>query len=208
MTLYEEDMEISSLKVLLLNIAVILTMCLTVLAESAKPSVSIAINGPPSTKAGSATKVNIIVTNTSNSTNVFAHGYPDQGEFDFDFNVLSSEGKPVADTRYMKAVKGKDQGPGPQLVINTRFLSTRLEPGKTLKASADLSKLFDLAPGKYTVQLSRFENAHSEYTNFPMNRDTDLHRPEGSQPLQPQPQPVRPRGAMVKSNTITITVTP
>jgi hypothetical protein len=148
------------------------------------------------------------VTNTSKRTIVFARGYPDQGEFDFDFNVLSLEGTPVSETRYMKSVKGEDQGSGPQLVINTRVWATRLEPGEALKCSADLNKLFDLAPAKYTVQLSRFENTHSEYTNFPTNRDTDLHPPEGSQPVQPQPQPARPRGAMAKSNTITLTVVP
>jgi hypothetical protein len=170
-------MESASLKVLLLNIAVILTVSLTATAESAKPYFSVTISAQQSVKASGAAIVNIAVTNMSKSTTAFSSGFA--GEFERDFNVLASDGRQAPETRYMKAVKGQDQGPGPQLVINTRSLSTRLAPGEALKFSADLNKLFDLAPGKYTVQLSHFENAWAEHP-----------------------------GAMAKSNTISITVIP
>lgn len=173
-------MESSSLKVLLLNITVVLLLSLTVSAEGAKPYFSVTISAPQSIKAGAEAIVNIAVTNTSNSATVFSDGHSeDQGEFECDFNVLTSEGKSAPETRYMKAVKGEDQGPGPQLVISTKSLSTRLAPGQALKFTADINKLFDLAPGKYTVQLSRFESAGAEHP-----------------------------GVTVKSNTITVTVVP
>jgi hypothetical protein len=173
-------MESASLKVLLLNIAVVLTVSLTALAESTKPYFSVTISAPQRVKAGGAAIVSIAVTNTSKSTTAFSSGFrEDQGEFECDFNVLASDGKQAPETRYMKAIKGKDQGPGPQLVTNTKSLSTRLAPGEALKFSADLNKLFDLAPGKYTVQLSHFESAWAEHP-----------------------------GAVVKSNTIILTIVP
>lgn len=173
-------MKSSSLKVLLLIIVVGSLVSLTVGGKSAKPYFSVTISAPQAVKVGSAAILNIAVTNTSSTTTPFSSGYgEDQGEFGCDFSVLTAEGKPAPETRYMKAVEGKDQGPGPQLVISTRSLSTRLAPGESMKFRADLNKLFDLEPGKYTVQLSRFESAWEG-------------RPE----------------AVVKSNTITITVTP
>lgn len=174
-------MKSSSIKALVLTtIAVFSLMSVPAFGKGAKPYFSVTISAPGSVKAGSAAIVNIAVTNTSSSTIAFSSGYrEDQGEFGCDFSVVTSEGKPAPETRYMKAVKGKNQGPGSQLVISTKSLSTRLAPGEAMKFRADLNKLFDLQPGKYTVQLSHFERAWADH-------------PE----------------AVEKSNTITLTVVP
>lgn len=56
-----------------------------------------------------------------------------------------------------EAIEGKDPHTSPHLVAEPRwpYLPTPLSPGETLKVGIDLATLFDLKPGKYTVQLGR-----------------------------------------------------
>jgi hypothetical protein len=98
------------------------------------------------------------------------------------------------------------KGPGPQFVKPTYL---KLAPGETLKLSIDLYKMFELTPGKYTVRLSRFENAFALYGSD-RREDTDLGPNHKIDPHPPVPiyEPSPNSNLEVKSNTLTITVGP
>jgi hypothetical protein len=84
-----------------------------------------------------------------------------------------------------------------------------LKPGETLKISVDLCKMFELPPSRYTVQLSRFENAFALYGSG-RREDTDLGPDHKIDPHPPVPiyEPSPNSNLEVKSNTITLTVIP
>jgi hypothetical protein len=123
--------------------------------QSIAPALAITITGPTIVKVGSRAKIDIVVTNQSNRTILYGSDSPGHGERNFIFDVRDSFGKPATKTQYFKAVTGEDQGPGPQIMILGKLVEFSLKPGGTVKDTANLSELFDLKPGKYTVQLSR-----------------------------------------------------
>jgi hypothetical protein len=178
-------------------------------AQKTRPEFSIAISAPPIVKVGTPISVKITVTNTSN--HVIAFDRWDVGQRDFNIEIVDLQGNPAPSTKYMKATRGEDQGPGPQVVFAGSLVQTDLKPGEALKETADLKELFDLEPGKYTVHLWRrdFQEGHvtSGVTTKP--EDMDLSKPPQEGISQPNPPraAAKPK-AVAKSNMITITVTP
>lgn len=194
-------------RVLLLYIAVILTISSTVLSEGSKLSFAITIKAPQSVKAGSKAFVDVKVTNVSNHVVSFGLVDVTRGEFDFDFEVRDSQGNLASETKYARAVKGEDQGIGSRIVIMTQSAQPDLKPGETLQFRADLSELFDLKPGKYTVQLTRAEGAYL-FSSSQQREDTDLKASHNvlHPPVLAVPSPKN--NLQVKSNMISIAVVP
>jgi hypothetical protein len=125
-------MKSSSIKVLLLTVAVLSPMSVAVFGKGGKPYLSVTISAAGSVKAGTVAIVNIAVTNTSSSAIAFSSGYrEDQCEFGCDFSALAAEGKAAPKTRYMNAVYGKNQGPGPQLDISGKFIIHAFGAGRS-----------------------------------------------------------------------------
>ena len=177
---------------------VALAMVVTGLAQDAKPSFSITISAPERVKVGSAIELSIIVKNIADHPIVLGSDGLTHNETNFTYDVRDSAGNVPADTPYMK-------GPGPQFVKPTY---SKVAPGETLKLSIDLCKMFEFTPGKYTVQLSRFENAFALYGSLKRG-DADSgakHDAEQHPPVIYEPSPNS--NLEVKSNAITVTVGP
>jgi hypothetical protein len=175
-------------------------------AQHTTPAFSIVITSPKSVKSGASALLDVSVTNNTNHKIAFGLEDVTRAEFNFDFEVRDSRGNLVPESRYMKAVKLEDQGPGPRMVVTTRVAQPDLKPGQTLTTQADLSKLFQLEPGTYSVQLSRAEGAHSFV--LPQSReDTDLQPAKSASPAESL-RPLPPMGMVAKSNKITIAVIP
>jgi hypothetical protein len=155
-------------------------------SQTVRPSFSITITAPATIKEGAQAKVEIEVKNTSNHTITFGADDLSHSEKNFAFEVRDSAGKLAPETRYMKAVNGEEQGPGPRMVILNHLGSVTLKAGETLKGSANLTELFELQPGQYTVQLWRVEGDH----------------------MIIDPAKPRPIGATVKSNVVSVSVNP
>jgi hypothetical protein len=98
------------------------------------------------------------------------------------------------------------KGPGPQF---GKVTYSKLKPGEALKLSIDLCKMFELTPGKYTVQLSRSENAFAMY-GWERREYTDLGPNHKAAPGPPPPiyEPSPNTNLEVKSNMITVSVVP
>jgi hypothetical protein len=98
------------------------------------------------------------------------------------------------------------KGPGPQF---GKVTYSKLKPGEALKLSIDLCKMFELTPGKYTVQLSRSENAFAMH-GWERREYTDLGPNHKAAPGPPPPiyEPSPNTNLEVKSNMITVSVVP
>jgi len=158
-----------------------LALTTAALGQNAKPSFSITISGPSEVKAGAASYVDIVVENISSHQIMF--GWDGRGErhaqscFAIDIHDLAGK-VPAYIPDYRKQAH----------YMNVMY--THLEPGEKLTFRLDLHEVFELTPGKYTVQLSRHENAFATYGPDWKN--------------EPSPN----SNLKVDSNTITMTVTP
>jgi hypothetical protein len=185
---------------LIVALAAILSLAHISLARDGKAEFSIVISAPQSVKAGSFVAVDAILTNISDHDIKLDDDA--NGERNLDLEVRDSQGTPPAETLYLKAIRGESQGPGPTaLVLTPKYIIRDLKPGETSKEGARLSQVFDLKPGTYKVTFRR-----PDYHFTP--RDVMRILPEKErQPYTEPPPPLKPK-AMVKSNTITITLTP
>jgi hypothetical protein len=128
-------------------------------------------------KTGSEAKISVILTNLSDQEMFVAWGQGNRGEFDYKINVLDRNGHEPIETKYFQAVQGKvsdDPSETTALVISRSPSPRQVEAGGKLTDSIYLDRLFDLKPGKYTVQVEHIDDSHKT----------------------------------VKSNTLTMTVTP
>ncbi|HEV2297872.1 MAG TPA: hypothetical protein VGR72_05080 [Candidatus Acidoferrales bacterium] len=143
------------------------------LAEASIASFSIAISAARTpAKRGSPLEVRIVLTNTTGQSRLI---YQDTGgEFDYTIHVSGQDNNEPPETRYFRAVKGKDSGK-PTLVVEHSGGLRLVKAGGTLTDTIDLNQLYGLQPGKYTIQVERPDD-------------------DGK--------------TVVKSNTITVTITP
>jgi hypothetical protein len=111
-------------------------------------------------KTGSELKVRIELTNLTDKDLVMELDKGSRGEFDYTIHVLGKDGQEPPETRYLRAVKGEDTfDPVSQtelIVVGSNGFRT-VKPGETLAHAIDLNRLYLLKPGKYTVQVERFE---------------------------------------------------
>jgi hypothetical protein len=112
-------------------------------------SISIAAS-PEASMVGTPLKLTITVTNISDRTLTFGIYFGERAEFSYEITVTDADGKSAPTTEYYRDVKealfhgGRTSGVG----VGT------LEPGKSMKDVAILTKLYDLRrPGAYAVQV-------------------------------------------------------
>jgi hypothetical protein len=181
---------------------ILVSVMLVVVAGTAKdgrPSFSITITAPERVKVGSMVELNIVVRNDADHPIIFGYDGPTHNETNFTYDVRDSTGNVPSPSAYMKS-------PGPS-VANTTYRP--LKVGETLNLSIDLCKMYELTPGMYTVRLSRFENAFAVYGSD-KPEDTDLARTYKVEPHPPKAlyEPSPHSNLEVKSNVVTVTVTP
>src|SRR5215472_6095951 len=77
--------------------------------KASPPLISITIEPARSVvKAGSEAKISIVLTNVSGREMLITWDNGNQGELDYDINVLDRNGHEPPDTQYFRAVRGKD----------------------------------------------------------------------------------------------------
>jgi hypothetical protein len=110
-------------------------------------ALSYSITGP---KIAIVDSVRIFITATNDSKRTvryYSHPLGD-GECSFAFMVRNSAGELVKEDERRMSRNGVSKGCAGEMS------ELILKPGGTINESADLSKLFDLSPGNYTVQVS------------------------------------------------------
>jgi len=117
--------------------------------QSSKPTFSISLTAEKDVnRVGSEVRVKAIVTNISTAKILLDRSLSDRGEFEFDINIHNDRGDIPPLTEYGRAVI-KHEIP----VIVPDGGHSNLQPGETFKSEVIVTKLYDLSPGKYTVQL-------------------------------------------------------
>jgi hypothetical protein len=149
-------------------------------AQPKKPSLSLNISVPQDTvKAGSPVVLHLAMTNISdgdlNMSRAAINGVvPRQ----MDVKVFDKDGQPVPETDYGMRIHGRVRHGGVGIGVGT---TENMKPGDVIREESDLSKEFELKPGKYTVQAECVDPAIKTAAKFE---------------------------APVKSNVVTFTVTP
>jgi len=176
-------------------------------AQKGKPEFSISISAPESLKVGSRMMIGITVSNTSGRAITFDGDDLYRGERNFNVEMLDSAGAFPPETRYLKAIKGEDQGPGPtRLVVNGKYFQRDLKPGESLKGELNLTELYDLKAGSYTVTLWRPDFQDDHVRQGPPREGAGKAQSERSGG-NAEPPHVIPAKAIARSNTITINIT-
>lgn len=151
----------------------------TAFAQGTPTSYSVTITTPQTVvKVGSKINIDILLTNTSNQEIIVTADNGARGEFEYTIFVSDRYGHEPHETKYLRAVRGKDSGdPGDttSLVVVHSSGLRQVKPGGILKSSIDLTKLYDLPPGRYTIRVEDIEQASQTH---------------------------------IKSNALTVTVTP
>jgi hypothetical protein len=162
-------------------------------AHAGDPPFSLAISTESSTlHAGAEVQIQVTLKNISGQDIWLRET---SAQCDFSVNVLDSRDDAVADTEYGLAVKNRNQARPfiyhDQLILPPCMRLTHnnivaIKPGASINADLTVSDLYDLpAPGQYRIEVQR---------KIPR---------EPNQPILPQPL----TDSVVKSNTITVTIT-
>jgi len=123
--------------------------------QSSKPTFSISLTADKDiNKVGSEVRVKATVTNISNSKIALGRSMDDRGEFEFAIDVHNDKGTVPPLTEYGRGVIKHEI---PVMVPYGGY--SNLQPGETFKSELIVTKLFELSPGKYTVQLERTEES-------------------------------------------------
>ena len=169
-------------------------------ASSGKPRLSVALRMVENTsKAGSKVIVDVLLTNISSGKVLLPAGGGEDILPWYTIQVRRKDGAPVPESQLVQAQKrgsAKPLPPGMFKVDNYSRIMGELQPGQTAKERVVLNDLYDLSqPGDYVVQAERIEPANGailKSTGHATTSVTDKSNP----------------GTVVKSNSITLTVTP
>jgi hypothetical protein len=147
------------------------------------------IDDIPAVKVGSTIDLKITLTNVSSKGIIGNFEEVTHSERNYDFDVRDGDGNSAVLTPYMKAIEGLDQGEGPRYIIRSHIGGggCLVKPGEKIVGNADLTQLYVLRPGTYSVQVLWWE-LYGRY-----------HDPQKLRP---------PAGTVVvKSNVITVKIT-
>jgi len=172
----------------------------TVGASSGKPRLSVALSAVEKTsKAGSKVIVDVLLTNTSSGRVLLPAGGGEDILLWYTIQVRRKDGTPVPESQLIQAQKresSKPLPPGMFKVDNYSRIMGELQPGQTAKDRVVLSDLYDMSqPGDYVVQAERIEPA-----NGAILKSTGPAATSGTDKSK--------AGTVVKSNSLTLTVTP
>jgi hypothetical protein len=138
--------------------------------------------------------INVVLTNISNRPLVFLETTP--SEANYMVTVLDSRGVAVPDTGWAQSLKN----PPPLSSFDARFNS--IEPGKSRDDELDITDLVKInQPGTYTIQMEKVVPVFHTYT-IPTEKIVPAVHVPGNNVDDPN------EGKVVKSNIITVTVTP
>jgi hypothetical protein len=123
---------------------------------------------PDVVKTGSEARLNIVYTNISDhKVDLLWIKGGASGELFGRIQIWDDRGTPVGLSKFGRTLMGRDvtpQGPGPYYLPRDYvggmigIMARRILPGKTIEDAIVLSKVHDLSlPGKYTVQVERFD---------------------------------------------------
>jgi hypothetical protein len=178
-------------------------------AQEGKPEFSIAIHGPESAKVGTYVVVDILVTNISKHVIAFDDAdVPALGEANFSVDVFDAQGKLAPRTMVGKARRGEKPSPGEsEIGFTGNDIQRNLKPGETLKETVAVSKLYDIKPGVYNIEVSRpdYQAGHPVTQYKP--GDSDLNKPVPLSPVRCEHASPKTKGDR-KVDTITLTVVP
>lgn len=146
----------SILRRLLYVIVGLLLSALSGISQTPSKSISLRTSvSPEVATVGSKTTLEVDMTNES-SERIYVqlcNGF--KAEFNVNIEVRDSHGNPPPESHYFRAVKGEPSGK-PDLMITENFGVRSIEPGETVKFTADLNRLFDLTkPDRYEVTLEK-----------------------------------------------------
>lgn len=127
----------------------------------AKPPFTLIIRAEqPIVKIGLTVWVDVSKKNNSDQTlSVYraASADLDQGGWVYKVEVLDASGRSTPETTFGKHVEGGGGSRGVSTVIASGGY-VPLAPGKTLNDRVNVSKLYDLRAGKYTIRVREFDN--------------------------------------------------
>lgn len=134
------------------------TAHLTVFAgETHQPCFSINLSAPQTTiRSGYEFRAKVTLTMIRSCP--YSEGKR-MAEFEYTVDVRDSNGNAPLESKYSKAIKGKDGGRPAMLFVDSDELPTfDRKSGEAFTRNLDVSGLYDLSePGNYTVQVSRFD---------------------------------------------------
>jgi hypothetical protein len=141
--------------------AIVLSLLIgPIFLQAQSPSFSIIIaNNNTETKVHDPIILTVRLTNRSSNDLEFFHNGRSNGESIFDIEIRDSKGNLVPMKNYYKAVKGINQGPGPETVVVTTPVVAHVKPTMSFESTIDLAKCSDLHPGTYSVRVSRMDDA-------------------------------------------------
>lgn len=145
------------------------------LASQPPTEFSLTLSAPqPTVKDGQPVMVNVIVKNISDHLLGVEEDRGSAQEVNYEVTVREKSGNEAPTSAFHRLLRGKPLRDDQVVAVNPNELLVPLDPGKSLTDPIDLTKLYSLRPGVYSVQVERIF---------------------GSQ-------------APVRSNAVTITVTP
>jgi len=149
------------------TLLVVISTCILAAASSVavalaeEPEVSLKLSVAQSTvKAGAEVKLKIVLTNlTGHEIEIGRFLAYDGPELEYSFDLRDSQDRKVPLTRYGRALNGTpDKGDERNDCGDCAGFSEGVGPHETTYDEVVVSKIYDLGkPGKYTIQVSRFQ---------------------------------------------------
>jgi hypothetical protein len=110
-------------------------------------------------RGGGPVVVTVTVTNISGHVIGVEEDRASSQEHNYKVTVRGEHGEDAPTTAYHRMLRGQPSQDDPEIVINSSELLVPLDPGKTLTDSIDLTKLYSLKPGVYSIEVERtFDN--------------------------------------------------
>ncbi len=132
-------------------------------AENAPPAIKLTLKAVHDTvQTDSPIEVEVIVTNVSGQVFTYVkQAVADPGGFDYKFDVRNEKGSTPPDTRFRRALKGREDTDylTPETPLQGSLVYRELQPDQTLTNTVNVSRLYDFKePGKYTIRAKAFDN--------------------------------------------------
>lgn len=142
--------------------AIFLLLSTTFAQAPQSPSPYLLTISVPTIAASAGTPITIQVAVKNNSqgdVTVLKSRASTRGELSYDVTVVTARGGPVPLTPYGRALHG--QATTPPIMIQRKPYAATLKPGETIVDTIDLSRIYQLTPGSYIVQVSETESMKS-----------------------------------------------
>lgn len=126
---------------------------------------------PDAFMEGTSATLQAILTNNSDKQIIFDLAYDCGFDLGLGIDVSDGRGYQPPETRHYRAAKGEDIGREPdglRLVCAGDFGLHGVMPRETLKTTVDLSQVYDIPPGKYTVRVTRVDTNHAVVQSNPV----------------------------------------